>query len=125
MGHRRNHVVVALAALILSGSALDCHAQKRDSRVGTFAAIAYHPKGKEFGWATDRRTSREAGAEALKQCAHPRCEVAITVRNACAALARGPKQSRAQKGVSQQDAEARALTRCGDKCDIVAWTCTR
>ncbi len=125
MGHRRHHVVAALAALILVGSARDCHAQKRDSKVGTFGAIAHHPKGAEFGWATDRRTSREAGAEALRQCGHPRCEVAITVRNACAALARGPKQSRTSKGVSRQDAEARALTRCGDRCEIVAWTCTR
>jgi Domain of unknown function (DUF4189) len=125
MGDRRHHVSMVLAALILAGSALECHAQTRESRTGTFGAIAYHPKGTESGWATDRRTSREAGSEALKLCGHPRCEVVITVRNACAALARGPKQSRAQKGVSRQDAESRALTRCGAGCEIVAWTCTK
>ena len=125
MGHRRNNVGVVLAALVLVASALQCHAQKRDSRVGTFAAIAYHPNGGESGWATDRRTSRDAGAEALRQCGHPRCQVAITVRNACAALARGPKQWKTSKGVTRADAESKSLTRCGSGCDIVAWTCTK
>lgn len=114
-----------LAALLLLGAAGETLANKRDSKSGTFAAIAFHPKGSEVGWATDRATSRAAGAEALKQCGHARCEVTITVRNACAALARGPKQSRAQKGVSRQDAESRALTRCGPGCEIAAWTCTK
>lgn len=125
MGDRRNNVIVVLAALILLGSAVECHASNRDSKSGTFAAIAYHPKGAEFGWATDRRTSRDAGTEALKQCGHPRCEVAITVRNACAALARGPQRSRTSKGVARADAESKALSRCGPGCAIVAWTCTK
>ena len=114
-----------LATLLLSGAAGAAHAEKRDSKAGTFGAIAAHPKGPEVGWATDRRTSRDAGAEALRQCGHARCEIVITVRNACAAYARGPKQSRAQKGVSRQEAEARALSRCGEGCAGSAWTCTK
>lgn len=125
MGDRRNNVIAVLAVPILLGSALACHAANRDSKTGTFAAIAYHPNGTEFGWATDRRTSRDAGTEALKQCGHPRCEVAITVRNACAALARGPQRSRTSKGVARADAESKALSRCGPGCAIVAWTCTK
>jgi hypothetical protein len=119
-----------LARLVLSAllaaSALGAGAtEARKPRAAAFGAIAHHSKGAEVGWATDRRTSREAGAEALKQCGHPRCEIAITVQNACAALARGPKQVKAQKGVSRQEAEARALSRCGEACEVVAWTCTK
>jgi hypothetical protein len=114
-----------LVVLLLSGAVGEGLAASRDSKSGTFGAIAGHPNGPEVGWATDRRTSREAGAEALRQCGHARCEIVITVRNACAAYARGPKQSRAQKGVSRQEAEARALSRCGDRCEIAAWTCTK
>lgn len=110
-----------LAALALGAAATEA----RKPRAAAFGAIAHHPKGTEVGWASDRRTSREAGAEALKQCGHPRCEIAITVQNACAALARGPKQARAQKGVSRQEAEARALSRCGEGCEVVAWACTK
>ena len=110
-----------LAALALAAAA----SEARKPRVAAFGAIAHHAKGMEVGWASDRRTSREAGTEALKQCGHPRCEVAITVQNACAALARGPRQAHARKGVTRQEAESRALTRCGEGCEIVAWTCTK
>ena len=113
-------------AAVLASLALGAGAtETRKPRAAAFGAIAHHPKGTEVGWASDRRTSREAGAEALKQCGHARCEIAITVQNACAALARGPKQVRAQKGVSRQEAEARALSRCGEGCEVVAWTCTK
>jgi hypothetical protein len=129
MGHRGDDVIDAmrclLAATLLFGIATQTMANPRDSKAGSFAAIAYHPKGTEFGWATERRTSREAGAEALKQCGHPRCEVSITVRNACAALARGPKHSKTSKGVTRADAESRALSRCGSGCEILTWTCTK
>ena len=137
MGHRRDDVAVrvrfdiamlarlALAAVLAAVSLGAAATEARKPRAAAFGAIAHHPKGTEVGWASDRRTSREAGAEALKQCGHARCEIAITVQNACAALARGPKQVRAQKGVSRQEAEARALSRCGEGCDVVAWTCTK
>ncbi len=119
-------VVATLVATLVAAPALDAAAtETRKPRAAAFGAIAHHPRGAEVGWATDRRTSREAGAEALKQCGHPRCEIAITVQNACAALARGPKQVKAQKGVSRQEAEARALSRCGEGCEVVAWTCTK
>lgn len=113
--------IALLATLPLVAGATET----RQPRAAAFGAIAYHPKGAEVGWATDRRTSREAGAEALKQCGHPRCEIVITVQHACAALARGRGQARAQKGVSRQEAEARALARCGEGCEIAAWACTR
>jgi hypothetical protein len=122
-------MLVALAFTAPGSDALA--AAKRESKAATFGAIAHHPNGSEVGWASQGRTSREAGAEAVRLCGHPRCEVAITVRNSCAALARtpaftqGPKRSRTQKGVSRGDAEARALSRCGPACEITAWVCTR
>jgi len=118
-------VRAAIAALLLACGGVEALAAPRDAKAGTFGAIAYHRGGGEWGWATDRRTSRDAGAEALRQCAHPRCEVVITVRNACAALARGPQQWKTSKGVTRGDAEAKALARCGAGCEVVAWTCTK
>ena len=32
---------------------------------------------------------------------------------------------RLQNGVTRQEAESKALRRCGDQCEIAAWTCTR
>lgn len=124
MRARIAHAAV-LAALVAALPLAATGTEARKPRAATFGAIAHHPKGAEVGWASDRRTSREAGAEALKQCGHPRCEVVITVQNACAALARGRSQARAQKGVSRAEAESRALARCGEGCEIAAWACTR
>ncbi len=89
------------------------------------AAIAYHAPSGSVGWATDRATSREARIEALRQCGHPRCEVVGTVRAGCAALARSPRSFKVQSGATRQEAEAKALRRCGEGCEIAAWTCTR
>jgi hypothetical protein len=116
---------LALAMLVVLSGSAGAETQKREQPKGSgFAAIAQHKAGTEFGWTTGRRTAREAGADALKQCGHPRCEVVITVQNACAALVRGPKVSVARKGVSRQDAEAKSLSRCGPGCEVVAWVCS-
>ena len=88
-------------------------------------AIAYHHASGSVGWATDRRTSREAKIEALRQCGHANCEVVAAVTRGCAALAREAKKHVVQKGSTRQEAEAKALRRCGERCEIAAWTCTR
>ncbi len=88
-------------------------------------AIAYHHPSGSVGWATDRRTSREAKIEALRQCAHERCEVVASVTRGCAALAKDAKKHVVQKGATRQEAEAKALRHCGALCEIAAWTCTR
>jgi hypothetical protein len=41
------------------------------------------------------------------------------------ALARKPGKAFTQKGVTQQEAETKALARCGAGCQVAAWTCTR
>ena len=127
MGDRRHDVRAFLAAALLafacgaSGAAADKPARGNQ----TYGAIAYHQPSKSLGWATDRRTSREARVEALKLCGHEQCIVVATVTRACVALARDPKTFKVQKGATRQEAETKALAKCGAKCEVAAWTCTR
>ena len=118
----------ALIALLALGALCASAAGARDEpRHGSsvFAAIAYHPESGSVGWATDRKTSREAKVEALRQCGHAKCEVMSSVSRGCAALARSTKKHAVQNGVTREEAEAKALRRCGGECEIAAWTCTR
>ena len=116
-----------LALLFFSGyfSALAAAQGKPATRNALHGAIAYHQGSGSMGWATDRRTDREAKIEALKQCGHEQCVVVATVTRSCAALARNPKKFIVQKGATRQEAETKALTKCGAGCEIAAWTCTR
>ena len=118
----------ALIALLALGALCASPASARDEpRRGSpvFGAIAYHPESGSVGWATDRKSSREAKVEALRQCGHAKCEVLSSVSRGCAALARSTKKHAVQNGVTRQEAEAKALRRCGEQCQIAAWTCTR
>ena len=113
--------IALAAACITSASARD----QPKSTSSLHGAIAYHAASGSVGWATDRKSSRDAKVEALRQCAHEKCEVVAEVNKGCAALAREGKQHSAQKGASRQEAEAKAMRNCGEKCEIAAWTCTR
>ena len=117
----------AFAAVLCACVAVPSAAARDDWRPRNLyhGAIAYHHASGSVGWATDRRTSREARIEALRQCAHERCEVVASVTRGCAALARETKKHAVQKGATRQEAEAKALRRCGAQCEIAAWTCTR
>jgi hypothetical protein len=114
-------LIALLALCALPAAARD------EPRRGTsvHGAIAYHAESGSVGWATDRKTSREAKVEALRQCGHEKCEAVAAVNRGCAALARSPKKHAVQTGVTRQEAEAKALRRCGEQCEIAAWTCTR
>ncbi len=100
-------------------------AAEKHARNTLYGAIAYHGASNSIGWATDRGTSREARVEALKQCGHEQCVVVATVSRGCAALAKNPKKFVVQKGATRQEAETKALGKCGAQCEIAAWTCTR
>jgi hypothetical protein len=116
----------ALLAVLLSVSfSSSGNAEKPASRNQLYGAIAYHQPSGSAGWATDRRTAREAKLEALKQCGHEKCVVVASVTRGCGALAQGPTRYVVQRGVTQQEAETKALERCGKGCRIAAWTCTR
>jgi Domain of unknown function (DUF4189) len=119
-------VSATLALLFFAGySSLAAAAQEKRGAGNAHGAIAYHAGSGSTGWATDRRTSREARIEALKQCGHEQCVVVATVTRNCAALARTPKKFIVQKGATRQEAETKALGKCGAGCAVAAWTCTR
>ena len=113
---------IALAAACITSAA--AREQPKSSN-GLHGAIAYHAASGSVGWATDRKTIRDAKVEALRQCGHEKCEVVAEVNRGCAALAREGARHAAQKGASRQEAEAKAMRNCGEKCEIAAWTCTR
>jgi hypothetical protein len=100
-------------------------AQSKGNRSALHGAIAFHQKSGSVGWATDRRSSREARLEALKQCGHEECVVVATVTQGCAALAKDSSKFIVQKGATQQEAQTKALSKCGALCQIAAWTCTK
>jgi hypothetical protein len=88
-------------------------------------AIAYHRDSASYGYAVDRKTARDAKVEALKQCGRSDCEVVASFQNGCSAVANGPKRFKAANGAVRQEAEAKALRLCGERCQIVVWACTR
>ena len=114
-----------LVLLFLSSSFFVFGAEKQAGRNALHGAIAYHAASNSIGWATDRSSGREARIEALKQCGHEQCVVVASVSRNCAALARNSKKFIVQKGATRQEAETKALGRCGADCEIAAWTCTK
>ncbi|TAK50451.1 MAG: DUF4189 domain-containing protein [Betaproteobacteria bacterium] len=131
MGARRNDVsrgLRAAGAALLLGALLAAPAAAREAKrhaAPSHAAIAYHAPSRNIGWASERRTRRDAQLEALRQCGHPQCEVVTSLSGGCAALARNERRHSSQRGVNRAEAEAKALRRCGARCEIVAWVCTR
>ena len=116
--------VIALAFLIAPlPAALAATSDFKSSKAN--GAIAYHRDSGNFGYTTDAKNSREAKTEALKQCNHPKCEVVASFRGACGAVANGPKRFAATTGAIRQEAETRALRKCGDACTVAVWACTK
>lgn len=111
-------------------AAFACIAQPALARVvvkkGAFGAIALQRETGQLGYAYNGATSRAAKIEALNQCGDPRCEVVANFRNACGALARGPKKHFPATGATRQEAETKALRLCAAKeCEVIAWACTK
>lgn len=88
-------------------------------------ALAYHRDSGSFGFAVNAADSRSARIAALNQCAHPKCEVVVSLSKDCGAVANGPKRFVASRGATRQEAETRALRQCGEQCAIVGWACPR
>ena len=95
------------------------------AKKSAYGAIAWHRSSGSVGYSYDFSSARQAGVEALRQCAHPRCEVAIAIHDECAAVADGPKGFAARKGLTETEAQTKALNACGAGCKPVAWACTR
>jgi len=111
----------ACAALL----AAQVHAAK-PKKPAFYGAIAYHRDSHSWGTSHEAQTARDAKVGALQRCGDRRCEVVLDIRNGCGALADGPKRYAAAPGATRDEAQTKALRKCGgDACRIVAWSCTR
>jgi hypothetical protein len=127
VGSRRDDVrfLLVLCSFFLVANAIAADKDGRPRGRQQYGAIAYHHPSKSIGWVTDRNSGREARVDALKQCGHDQCVVVASVTRGCAALARDSTKFLVQKGATRQEAETKSLGKCGPKCEIAAWTCTR
>ena len=126
MGARRHDVAAralpAVIALLLASPVL---AAKQSATPNRFGAIAYHHPSKSWGISYDTARARDAEVAALKQCGQRECVVVHKFKNGCAAIAAGDKTSAAASGATRDEAETKALKRCGAGCSALAWGCTR
>ena len=113
--------MLTMAAMFSSGLA---EAAAKQHGKQSFGALAYHRDSGNFGYAANTPTARAARTEALRLCGHPKCEVVVSLRNNCGAVANGPKRFTATPGTTRQEAEAKALRKCGERCEIAGWACT-
>ena len=88
-----------------------------------WGAIVYSSKTGSYGYAVDRRTRREAEAEAFRQCG-VNCDLIRHFRDACGAVAAKPNRASSDTGASREIAEMKALKKCGGGCAIKVWACT-
>ena len=118
-----------LALLMAAGTALLCiaPAQAKDAgKAQNHGAIALDRELGRTGYAVDRRTARAAAVDALNQCGGGRCEVVLAFKSRCGALAGNRKQWATSSGATREEAESKALRRCGSEaCTIAVWACTR
>ena len=112
-------------AVALFFAVFGAEAAKQSATPNRFGAIAHHRASQSWGVGYDTARARDASVTALKQCGHPQCEVVHKFKNGCAALADGPKAAMASSGATRDEAETKALKRCGAGCKPIAWACTR
>ena len=118
------------ARRLLLSRRFPAEAAKQSAVPNRYGAIAYHRESQSWGLSYDKAQARDASVEALKQCGRKQCEVVHKFKNGCAALAEGPKTFAAVSGATRDEAETKALRRCGEKnggkdCTLLAWACTR
>lgn len=116
-------LTAALSAAVIQVYAATSH--DKGKKKTTYGAIAWHQETSRLGYSYDFPTERAANVAALKECGHERCEIAVSIKNACAALAQGAKGYAAKKGNTREEAETLALKACGKDCRLLAWACTR
>ncbi|HTP63211.1 MAG TPA: DUF4189 domain-containing protein [Burkholderiales bacterium] len=122
MGTWRNHVILPALALLAADSV---DAAKQSAVPNRFGAVAYYRPTQSWGLSYDKARARDASVEALRQCGRRECEVVHKFKNGCAALVDGPKAAFAASGATSNEAETKALKRCGEGCKPIAWACTR
>jgi hypothetical protein len=111
--------LLALALTFLAGAA---DAQKPAKNL--WGAIAYSTKTGAYGYAVDYATKRAAETEAFRICG-TNCDLVRSFRNSCAAVATREKRVASDTGSSREIAQAKALKKCGDRCTVAVWACTK
>jgi Domain of unknown function (DUF4189) len=114
-----------LGLLLVLLAVLPAEAANQAAVPNRYGAIAYDQATQSWGLSYDKAQAREASVEALRQCGRKQCIVVHKFRNGCAALATGPKAMAAVSGATRDEAETKALKRCGADCAPIAWACTR
>lgn len=121
-------ILTTLMAVLLFAAAnplMAAAASEKSKKKAAYGAIAWHAETGRLGYSYDFQTERAANVAALRECGHERCEIAVSIKNGCAALARGSKGYTAKKGNTREEAETIALRVCGKDCRPLAWACTR
>jgi hypothetical protein len=113
---------LAVCMLAFAAFSTDAAAARQGKRQ-LWGAIAYDIKTGSYGYAVDRKTKREAEADAFRQCGS-NCGLIRTFRDACAAVAAKPTRTSSDTGASRQIAEMKALKKCGGDCAVKVWACT-
>ena len=80
-----NKLVIAACAALLAVQVQAATPRKPSA----YGAIAYERTTQAWGTSHAARNDREARIDALQRCADKRCEVRISIRNGCGALADG------------------------------------
>jgi hypothetical protein len=114
-------IAILVLALGFAGAAT---AQKKGPTSGLWGAIAYSTKTGAYGYAVDYANKRAAETEAFRICG-TNCDLVRSFRNGCAAVATREKRVASDTGSSREIAQAKALKKCGDRCKIAVWACTK
>ena len=118
----RSALTAALILLALLIVALDAAAARVGKRQ-LWGAIAYSTRTGSYGYAVDRKTKRDAEADAFRQCG-ANCDLIRPFRDACAAVAAKPARTSSDTGASREIAEMKAMKKCGSDCTVRVWACT-
>lgn len=126
---RRRALVPARAPIILLLAAglliADAPAHAKAPKKSVYGAIAVNRDTRVVGYAYDFKTSQEAKRAALKQCGERKCEVLVSFRNGCAAVATGKDRFVTMTGATKDEAETKVMRKCGKDCATLAWACTK
>jgi hypothetical protein len=118
--------LINLALILIIALPSSAHSAKVLKSSGANGAIALQRETGAVGYSYDQPSSRAAKLEALKQCGDEKCEVLVSFRNACGAIARGTTKYFSATGATRQEAETKAQRLCGAKtCEIASWACTK
>lgn len=95
-----------------------------------YGAIAYSPRTGANGWAYDHQTREAAEKVALQNCRKNAedCQVLVWFKNACGAVARGPKGYGWGWAPQQGGADIEATKACSTHskgCSVIRRVCTR